>query len=171
MIENLTRRTHISDGPVFGGQVTSSLHSQQNQQPRVVTVSRGLENMMSIDPPGNVKPSPQEKKSARAQFVRHPVFKDTSGLLTNWIPGNAVSVTSRGNSRIAPDYIQEVTSRGEILTRVYRSPEYWSGQGRAFSDWYTVSSGPNPQGYEIAAAEFNLVGDRVCIGSNLNPTL
>ena len=56
---------------------------------------------------------------------------------------------------------QQVRNAGGLVL-VKRSPEYWSGEGKDFSEWYYLPSDPTPQGYRISEVVFRLVGDRNC---------
>lgn len=49
------------------------------------------------------------------------------------------------------------------------SPEYWSGEGQNFSQWYEIQSDPAPEGYVLASAAFWLKGDRPCHGTESSP--
>lgn len=50
------------------------------------------------------------------------------------------------------------------MTKVitFASKDEWSGEGKAFSDWYTFKTPPAPEGYVVVKAEPRLVGDRNC---------
>jgi hypothetical protein len=47
-------------------------------------------------------------------------------------------------------------------TKTYFSPEQWSGQGKAFSQWYTFTTPAAPAGYVVADVKYELQGDRRC---------
>ena len=48
----------------------------------------------------------------------------------------------------------------DTITKVQKSPPYWSGDGAAFSPWYSISSDPGPDGYVLESAVFSMEGDR-----------
>ena len=50
----------------------------------------------------------------------------------------------------------------DTSTKTYHSPEQWSGQGKAFSGWYSFTTPAAPAGYVISDVKYELQGDRRC---------
>ncbi len=64
----------------------------------------------------------------------------------------------------------------ETITKTFYSPNYWSGEGKAFSPWYGITTPPAPNGYVLDSVHYALEGDRQgcytyaeCRGPQIHP--
>ncbi len=80
------------------------------------------------------------------------------------------SVGPQERNFVVEHYAEKPHESGSGFYRWYKSPECWSGEGNRFSEWYSVTSAAPPDGFWVASANFELVGDRKCKGDEQHPS-
>ena len=115
-------------------------------------LAAGTPRLGSAQHGGADSPATKEPHTSKAQI-------DAQRRQAEQDEANRRAAKAAQDAELAED--ERVIAAGGIV-KVKRSGEQWSGEGKDFSQWYSLTSDSTPNGYVLRDVIFHLVGDRQC---------